>query len=120
MCTLEPRSRAPAVSGIETLTARPALPSDMSDDVVDPEKVRHVADLARVDLDDEEVERFTEQFADILDSFDSLDAVPEVDRAAELDNVMRTDEPHDSLSQDEALQNAPESEAGHFKGPRVS
>ncbi len=92
----------------------------MSDAAVDPEEVRHVADLARVDLDEEEIERFAEQFADILDSFDRLDAVPEVDREAELANVMRPDEPRESLGQEEALRNAPESEAGHFKGPKVS
>lgn len=92
----------------------------MSETVVGPEEVRHVADLARVDLDDEEVDRFTEQFADILESFDRLDAVPEVDRDEELANVMRPDEPHECLSQEEALQNAPESEEGHFKGPKVS
>lgn len=105
---------------IETLTDRPALRTGMSDDAVDPEDVRHVAELARVDLDDEEVDRFTDQFADILDSFGRLDAVPEVDRDEGLANVMRPDEPHDSLSQDEALQNAPESEEGQFKGPKVS
>lgn len=92
----------------------------MSEAVVDPEEVRHVANLARVDLDDEEVDRFTEQFADILESFDRLDAVPEVDRDEELANVMRPDEPQECLSQEEALQNAPESEKGHFKGPKVS
>jgi aspartyl-tRNA(Asn)/glutamyl-tRNA(Gln) amidotransferase subunit C len=79
-----------------------------------------VADLARVDLDDEEVDRFTEQFADILESFDRLDEVPEVDRDEDLANVMRPDESRESLSQEEALRNAPESEAGHFKGPKVS
>ena len=92
----------------------------MSEPVVDPEDVRHVADLARVDLDDEEVDRFTEQFADILESFDRLDAVPEVDRDEDLANVMRPDKPHDCLSQEEALRNAPDSEEGHFKGPKVS
>ncbi|ACV48105.1 MULTISPECIES: Asp-tRNA(Asn)/Glu-tRNA(Gln) amidotransferase subunit GatC [Halomicrobium] len=92
----------------------------MSESVVDPDEVRHVADLARVDLDDDEVERFTEQFADILSYFETLDEVPEVEREAELTNVMRPDETHEGLSQDEALENAPDSEAGHFKGPKVS
>jgi aspartyl-tRNA(Asn)/glutamyl-tRNA(Gln) amidotransferase subunit C len=92
----------------------------MSDTAVDPEEVRHVADLARVDLDDEELERFTEQFGDILDAFEALDEVPETDREPELANVMRPDEVRESLSQDEALQNAPESEDGQFKGPKVS
>jgi len=94
----------------------------MSDDAtgVDPADVRHVADLARVDLDETDVERFTEQFADILDSFEALDEVPEVEREEDLANVMRPDEVRESLSQAEALQNAPDTEDGHFKGPRVS
>ncbi|WP_136717789.1 Asp-tRNA(Asn)/Glu-tRNA(Gln) amidotransferase subunit GatC [Halorientalis salina] len=92
----------------------------MSDSAVDPEEVRHVASLARVDLDAEEVERFTEQFADILDSFERLDEVPETEAEPDLTNVMRPDEEREPLSQDEALENAPESEAGYFKGPKVS
>jgi len=92
----------------------------MSDSPVDPEDVRHVAGLARVNLDDAEVEEFTEQFADILEYFEALDDVPEVDAASELVNVMRPDEVHESLSQDEALSNAPETEDGFFKGPSVS
>jgi aspartyl-tRNA(Asn)/glutamyl-tRNA(Gln) amidotransferase subunit C len=92
----------------------------MSDSAVDPDEVRHVASLARVDLDDDEVDRFAAQFADILASFETLDEVPEVDAEPDLANVMRTDEVEESLSQDEALQNAPESEAGFFKGPNVS
>jgi aspartyl-tRNA(Asn)/glutamyl-tRNA(Gln) amidotransferase subunit C len=87
---------------------------------VDPETVRHVADLARIDLDDDEVERFTEKFADILEYFETLEEVPEVDEEPDLANVMRPDEVEDSLSQDEALGNAPESEDGFFKGPKVS
>jgi aspartyl-tRNA(Asn)/glutamyl-tRNA(Gln) amidotransferase subunit C len=92
----------------------------MSDARVDPEEVRHVAGLARVNLDDEEIELFAEQFADILAYFETLDEVPEIEREPELTNVMRPDEQRDSLSQEEALQNAPEAEDGHFKGPRVS
>lgn len=93
----------------------------MSDDTaVDPEAVRHVADLARVDLDEEDVEQFAAQFADILGYFETLDEVPEVDRECDLDNVMRPDVVSDGLDQADALANAPESEEGYFKGPRVS
>jgi len=87
---------------------------------VDDEEVRHVASLARVDLEDEEVELFVEQFGDILEYFEALDDVPEVEREAELANVMRPDEVRESLSQEEALENAPETEDGYFKGPKVS
>jgi aspartyl-tRNA(Asn)/glutamyl-tRNA(Gln) amidotransferase subunit C len=92
----------------------------MSERAVDAEDVRHVAELARVDLKDDEVEQFVAQFGDILEYFDSLDDVPEVDREAELSNVLRPDETRESLSQEEALANAPESEDGYFKGPNVS
>ncbi|MFC6718510.1 Asp-tRNA(Asn)/Glu-tRNA(Gln) amidotransferase subunit GatC [Natrialbaceae archaeon GCM10025810] len=94
----------------------------MSDDAdaVSPEEVRHVATLARIDLAEEEVERFTDQFADILEYFETLDRVPEVDREADLANVMRPDEVRPSLEREEALENAPETEDGYFKGPNVS
>ncbi|OAQ53864.1 aspartyl/glutamyl-tRNA amidotransferase subunit C [Natrinema mahii] len=92
----------------------------MSDDAVSPEEVRHVAELARVDLADEEVDRFTGQFADILEYFETLDEVPAVDRDADLANVMRPDEERTSLDSEDALRNAPETEDGYFKGPNVS
>ena len=92
----------------------------MSDSPVDSEDVRHVAELARVDLADEEVAEFVDQFADILAYFDALDEVPAVEADEDLVNVMRPDEVREGLTQEEALQNAPESEAGQFKGPRVS
>jgi aspartyl-tRNA(Asn)/glutamyl-tRNA(Gln) amidotransferase subunit C len=92
----------------------------MSDSPVDSEEVRHVADLARVDLADAEVEEFAGQFADILSYFDTLDDVPEIEADEDLVNVMRPDEIREGLSQEEALRNAAETEAGQFKGPRVS
>ncbi|AUV81388.1 Asp-tRNA(Asn)/Glu-tRNA(Gln) amidotransferase GatCAB subunit C [Salinigranum rubrum] len=92
----------------------------MSDSPVDSEEVRHVAELARVDLADEEVEEFAAQFADILAYFDALDEVPEIEADEDLVNVMRPDEVREGLSQEEALSNATETEAGYFKGPRVS
>jgi aspartyl-tRNA(Asn)/glutamyl-tRNA(Gln) amidotransferase subunit C len=92
----------------------------MSETPVDAAEVEHVAELARVDLDTEEVDAFAAQFAEILEYFDALDEVPEVDADEELVNVMRTDEVEESLDQADALENAPETEDGFFKGPRVS
>lgn len=92
----------------------------MSNERVSPAEVRHVADLARIDLGDDEVEEFAAQFAEILEAFETLDEVPEVDREADLENVLRADEAHESLGREAALRNAPETEDGYFKGPRVS
>lgn len=90
------------------------------DPVVSEADVEHVAELARIDLDEADVETFAEQFADILAYFDALDEVPETDREPELRNVMREDEIREGLTHEEALQNAPESEDGYFRGPNVS
>jgi aspartyl-tRNA(Asn)/glutamyl-tRNA(Gln) amidotransferase subunit C len=87
---------------------------------VDAATVRHVASLARVDLDDDEVERFADQFAEILGYFEALEDVPDVDGEPDLVNVMGPDEVTEGLTQAEALRNAPETEEGRFTGPRVS
>jgi aspartyl-tRNA(Asn)/glutamyl-tRNA(Gln) amidotransferase subunit C len=92
----------------------------MSDPAVDGEEVEHVAGLARIDLDAEERDRFAEQFVEILSAFETLDEVPETEPEPELTNVMRTDEVEESLDREAALGNAPETEDGQFKGPRVS
>ena len=122
-------TRPPGTStlGFETLSGAPAPATLMTADEgnagagdVDDEEVRHVASLARVDLDEEEVERFAAQFADILEYFEALEEVPDVDADAELANVMRPDEVREGLTQAEALRNAPETEDGQFRGPRVS
>jgi aspartyl-tRNA(Asn)/glutamyl-tRNA(Gln) amidotransferase subunit C len=89
-------------------------------DPVDEDVIRHVADLARIHLDDDEIDRFAEQFADVLDYFDDLDEVPDVDAEEELVNVLRPDDVAAGLTQEEALANAPETEDGYGKGPRVS
>jgi len=97
--------------------------SDGGDDdaaAVDAEEVRHVAELARVRLDDDEVAAFADQFADILDSFEALDEVPETEREEELVNVMRPDEIEEGLTQEAALSNAEKTEDGFFVGPKVS
>jgi aspartyl-tRNA(Asn)/glutamyl-tRNA(Gln) amidotransferase subunit C len=92
-----------------------------SDDApaVDAGTVRHVADLARVDLTDAEVERFAAEIAEVLDYFAALDDVPAVEADADLTNVLRPDAVTDSLPRDEALRNAPGTDDGHVKGPHV-
>lgn len=91
----------------------------MSDRQVDPDDVRHIAGLARIDLPDDDVERFTEQFEEVLEYFEGLEEVPAVESDPELTNVLRADTVAKGLSQEDALENADE-EDGYFKGPNVS
>jgi aspartyl-tRNA(Asn)/glutamyl-tRNA(Gln) amidotransferase subunit C len=86
------------------------------------EEVLHVARLARLELTDEEVERFTEQLSAILEAVAKVSELELGDvepTAHPLDvvNVWAEDEPRPSLGVDDALANAPEREAGFFKVP---
>ena len=82
--------------------------------------VQHIAELADVGINTEELGTFTHQFNAILDYFDTLDTV-KGDGAAtgDLFNVLREDVVEPSLSQDDVLKNAPWKEDGFIKAPRV-
>jgi len=86
--------------------------------------VEHVARLARLALDDDEVEQFTRELAVILDHADqvaSLDTadVPPTAHPLPLVNVFRADEPRPCLDRDEVLAAAPEAYEGQFRVPRI-
>lgn len=91
------------------------------DERIESDDVKHVAELARVEVTDEEARGFVDEFNDVLDYFETLDDVPDdVEAEDDFENVTRADEPEPSLSQEEALSNAEETEDGYFKGPSVS
>jgi aspartyl-tRNA(Asn)/glutamyl-tRNA(Gln) amidotransferase subunit C len=86
------------------------------------DEVLHVARLARLELTDDDVERFTEQLSAILEAVakvSELDLSDVEPTAHPLDfvNVWREDEPRPSLPAEEALANAPDREAGFFRVP---
>jgi aspartyl-tRNA(Asn)/glutamyl-tRNA(Gln) amidotransferase subunit C len=86
------------------------------------EEVLHVAKLARLDLTDEEVERLTMQLGAILEAVSKvseldLSDVPPTSHPLELVNHFGEDEPHESLSLEQAFANAPARERDLFKVP---
>lgn len=86
--------------------------------------VEHVARLARLALSEEEIERFTEQLALILEHFAQVSAldtadVPPTAHPIPLANVLRPDEPHPGLERDEVLSMAPATEDRRFRVPRI-
>ena len=89
---------------------------------ISKDEVLHVARLARLDLTDDEVGRFTEQLSAILEAVakvSELDLSDVEPTAHPLDvvNVWAPDEPRPSLPVEEALANAPGREDGFFKVP---
>lgn len=88
---------------------------------VSEDDVHHIAELARVTVDDEEVERYIEQMDKVLDRFESLDEVKvDEEREDQLENIVRPDVIDESLTQEEALGNAEETKDGYFKGPSTN
>lgn len=88
------------------------------------EEVKHIAELARLQLTDEELARYAEQLSDILDyaaRLQSIDTsgISPTDRAITAGNVLREDQVRPGLSQQELLDNAPETEKGQFRVPPI-
>jgi aspartyl-tRNA(Asn)/glutamyl-tRNA(Gln) amidotransferase subunit C len=91
---------------------------------IDRAAVDHVARLARLDLSEEERVRMQAELTTILDHVTriqalDLDGVEPTDHTVPLRNVMRPDEVKPSLSQQDALANAPSAEDGRFMVPRI-
>jgi aspartyl-tRNA(Asn)/glutamyl-tRNA(Gln) amidotransferase subunit C len=92
--------------------------------VISEEQVRHVANLARLGLTDEEVERMGDQLGVILGSIDKigeldLTDVPPTENPLNMTNVLRPDEPRKELPREEALSASPEPVDDLFAVPRI-
>ena len=86
--------------------------------------VEHVAHLARLGLTDDELTRLVGQLNHILDQYAILtrldtDAIPPTAQTIELENILREDVARPSLSQAEALANAPEQDGRHVVVPAI-
>ena len=84
------------------------------------DEVRHVAELAKLRLTEAEIEQFAGQLSAILEYAERLQevdtsSVPPTPYILPLVNVMRDDLSAPSLSNEEALANAPDSEDGFFR-----
>ena len=88
------------------------------------DEVAHLARLARLALDEDELDRFGPQLDVILGAvsrirgLDTAD-VPPTSHALPLTNVTRADEVRPGLTQAQALSGAPAAEDGRFRVPRI-
>jgi aspartyl-tRNA(Asn)/glutamyl-tRNA(Gln) amidotransferase subunit C len=92
--------------------------------MITKEDVEHISWLASIKIEDVEKDEFVEQFNSILEYFHQLDevdtdGVEPTYRVVDLANIFREDVACKSLSQEEALKNAPRRENGYFKSPRI-
>lgn len=84
------------------------------------DEVKHVGQLANLTLNDQEIERLSDQLSETLKYIEQLNEVDtkqveETHSVTGLVNIMRPDETEKSLTQSQALQNSKSSENGQFK-----
>ena len=87
-------------------------------------ELAHLADLARIDLSEAELDHLAPQLSVILESVASIngvasDDIPPTSHALPLTNVFRDDVVRPGLTAEEALSGAPEVEQQRFKVPRI-
>jgi aspartyl-tRNA(Asn)/glutamyl-tRNA(Gln) amidotransferase subunit C len=87
-------------------------------------EVQHIAGLARLDLTEEEQERYRQQLSDILAYAERLQAldtseIPPTSSVLPARSVLRPDVPAESLPVELTLKNAPQSEDHQFRVPPV-
>ena len=88
------------------------------------EEVAKLADLARLDLPESELDEYAKQLEIILESVAKVGEVSTKDvkpmsHATGLVNVFREDVTKESLSRDEILRSAPATEDDRFRVPRI-
>ncbi len=90
--------------------------------MIDREQVLHVARLARLELDDDEVTRMAEELSGILGHVDrmsqiDLDGVPPTTHVVEVTGALRADVPRPSWAREVMLAAAPAERDGGFLVP---
>ena len=86
--------------------------------------VEHIADLARLEFDEKEKQKLTEELNEILKYMEKLNEldtsnIEPLAHVIELSNVFREDVVTPSIAPEEALKNAPAKKDTFFKVPKV-
>ncbi len=88
------------------------------------QEVEHIADLAKLRLSEDEIERFQSQLSAVLDYVELLTdletgAVQPTAHVLPVSNVVRDDRVGDSYPRQDLLANAPDAVDGFFRVPLV-
>ncbi len=86
--------------------------------MITTDEVRHIAKLAKINISEADLEKFTSQLGSILDFFSQLqevptDDVPETSQVTGLENVTRPDDIKDTENIDKYLEQAPHQVDNH-------
>ena len=92
----------------------------LNDERLSADEVRQIAALARISMNDEEIEIMRGQMVNILNNIDVLnnvdtDGVDPTGHSVDVRSVMREDQSRESLEPEDVLLNAPDSEDGFIR-----
>lgn len=93
--------------------------------MITKDDVKHVAKLARLELTEEETEKYSEQLGNILKYVEQMNEVDTtgiepMPHAVPVTNVMREDEVKYEQTKEELMKNAPYEEDGFFRVPKIN
>jgi len=89
---------------------------------ISKDSVKHIAQLARIELTEDEIDKMSKDmevvlsYMDKLNELDTHDVEP-AEHIVRVKNVLRDDNTEVSLCRDKLLSNAPSEEKGYFKVP---
>ena len=88
------------------------------------EQVQHIANLARLELTDEEIARYREQISSILAHFEQLqaidtEAIPPTASVSPAESTLRADQSRPGLELKTLLNNAPDTDERQFRVPPI-
>ncbi|MFA5015460.1 MAG: Asp-tRNA(Asn)/Glu-tRNA(Gln) amidotransferase subunit GatC [Actinomycetota bacterium] len=91
---------------------------------ISKDDVKHVAKLAELEFDEKDIEKITTQLDRILDHVANIgkvdtEGIPPTSHILDVKNVFREDEVKESVTQEDALKNAPDTENQGFKVPKI-
>ncbi len=93
--------------------------------MISTKDVEHVAKLARLELTEEETEKYSKQLGEILKYVEQMNEVDTtgiepMPHALPVYNVMREDEVKYEQTKEELMANAPYEEDGFFRVPKIN
>ncbi len=93
-------------------------------DRLSKEEVLHVAELARIKISEEELEKYQIQLKQILDNVDKIKEVEGYDdemliAAWKIDTILREDTPGEMLNPKQVIENAPRHSGNYIEVPVV-
>lgn len=92
--------------------------------MTDKKTIKQVSKIARLDIDEKEIDEFASDFSSILKSFEILkqvdtEKVKPSFQPFDIKNIVREDKAEKCISQEDALKNAEQKQDKFFKGPRA-